>query len=120
MPSEPPDVARMTAADLKRRLERGEPVAVLDVREDDERAFCAIPLPPTAAGLHIPMGRVSSELAEIRRAAEAAPLVVYCHLGVRSLAVARWLAAQGLNRVHNLDGGIDAWSTTIDPGVPRY
>jgi rhodanese-related sulfurtransferase len=116
----PPDVAWMTADDLKRRLDRGEPVTVLDVREDDERAFCAIHLPPTATDLHVPMGLVSSRCAEIRRATAAAPLVVYCHLGVRSLAVARWLASQGMDRVHNLDGGIDAWSATVDPNVPRY
>jgi rhodanese-related sulfurtransferase len=116
----PPDVAVMTAGDLKRRLDQGGPVAVLDVREDEERAFCAIPLPPTTADLHIPMGRVSSRLAEIRRAAAAAPLVVYCHLGMRSLVVARWLASHGVEGVHNLEGGIDAWSATVDPGVPRY
>jgi rhodanese-related sulfurtransferase len=120
MPSEPIDIPRMTADELKRWLDRGEPVAVLDVREDDERAFCTIPLPPTAADLHIPMGRVPSRLAELRRAAAAAPLVVYCHLGMRSLAVAQWLASHGVEGAHNLEGGIDAWSATIDPGVPRY
>lgn len=120
MPSEPPDVARMAAGDLKRRLDRGEAVAVLDVREEDERAFCAIPLPPAVRDLHVPMGLVSSRLEEIRREAGAAPLVVYCHLGMRSLVVARWLASQGLDQVHNLDGGIDAWSTAVDPSVPRY
>jgi rhodanese-related sulfurtransferase len=120
MPPDAAAVGRMTADELKGWLDRGEPVAVLDVREDDERAFCAIAVPPTVADLHIPLGRVMSRLAEVRRAAAAAPLVVYCHHGVRSLAVAQWLAAQGVDRVQNLDGGIDAWSVRVDPAVPRY
>ena len=48
------------------------------------------------------------------------PLIVYCHHGVRSLATARWLVAQGIPDVANLEGGIDAWSRTVDPAVPRY
>jgi rhodanese-related sulfurtransferase len=120
MPSEPPGIAQLGAVDLKRWLDRGASVAVLDVREDDERAFCAIPLPSTSVDLHIPMGQVSSRLDEIRREAASGPLVVYCHLGMRSMVVAGWLASRGVEGVHNLDGGIDAWSVTVDPGVRRY
>ena len=105
---------------LKRRLDTGAPIAILDVREDHERAFCALPLPPTATDLHVPMNQVPAQLDALRAAATAAPLVVYCHHGVRSLMVARWLAAQGVTGVENLDGGIDAWSLGVDPSLPRY
>jgi rhodanese-related sulfurtransferase len=115
-----PKVDALTAVQLKERLDRGEPLTVLDVREDDERAACAIPLPPTARDLHIPMHDVSERLEDVRRAVGPDPLVVYCHHGVRSLSVARWLARQGLGGVSNLTGGIDAWSTEVDPGVRRY
>ncbi len=110
----------MTAPDLKRRLDEGESLVLLDVREDDERACCAIPSPASATDLHIPMGQVQDRLAAIVEASAAGPLVVYCHLGQRSAMVARWLAAQGIATVHNLDGGIDAWTDRVDPGLPRY
>jgi rhodanese-related sulfurtransferase len=114
------DVALLTAVELKQRLDRGESITILDVREDDERAFCAIPLPPTARDLHIPMHDVSERLEEVRAAVGSEPLVVYCHHGVRSMSVASWLARQGLGNVHNLTGGIDDWSKGLDPSVPRY
>src|SRR4051812_5904162 len=113
-------VSRMTVDELKDRLDRGAAVAVLDVREDAERAVCAIPLPPTATDLHVPMGQVAARLRALRAAAEAAPLVVYCHLGVRSMTVAHWLSGHGVRGVHNLEGGIDAWSERVDPSLPRY
>jgi rhodanese-related sulfurtransferase len=110
----------MAPAELRRRLVAGEPVALLDVREDDERAWCAIAVPPPSTDLHVPMGEVQDRLDEILRAAADRPLVVYCHHGIRSLAVARWVASRGPIEVHNLDGGIDAWSAEVDPGMPRY
>jgi rhodanese-related sulfurtransferase len=109
----------MTAGDLKRKVERGEPIAVLDVREDEERTFCAIPLPPTVPDLHVPMGQVADRIDALRAVAETAPLVIYCHHGMRSMTVANWLSARGFADVHNLEGGIDAWSD-IDPTVQRY
>jgi len=48
------------------------------------------------------------------------PVVVYCHSGTRSAHATRFLRAQGLGRVYNLAGGIDAWSRIVDPAVPRY
>jgi rhodanese-related sulfurtransferase len=119
MPDITLDVARMSADELKRRLDRGDPLAVLDLREDEERAFCAIPVPSTIVDLHIPMAHVPARFADLRIAAQAAPLVVYCHHGVRSMAVAAWLARRGVRGVHNLDGGIAAWSDSVDPTLPR-
>jgi rhodanese-related sulfurtransferase len=115
-----PDVSRVSVVELKLQLDRGDPLTLLDVREDDERVFCAIPVPLTAADLHIPMAQIPARFGDLQAEAESAPLIVYCHLGMRSMAVASWLVRQGIRNVHNLEGGIDAWSGTIDPTVPRY
>ena len=115
-----PTIPQLSPLDLKRRLDSGAPLAVLDVREDDERAICSIPVPPSAIDLFIPMNQVPAQLDALRVAASAAPLVVYCHHGVRSLMVARWLDANGVANVHNLDGGIDAWSLGVNPALSRY
>jgi rhodanese-related sulfurtransferase len=122
MDPEPLRVGRMTAPDLKGRLDAGEPLTILDVREDNEREFCAIRV-PTISGitdLHVPMSQLARRVDEINMVGQAAPIVVYCHLGQRSLAVARWLMGLGLREIYNLDGGIDAWSEVCDPTVPRY
>jgi rhodanese-related sulfurtransferase len=111
---------RISAEELKCRLDRGEPLVVLDVREDEERAFCALPVPSTAINLHIPIGQIPTRFDELERSAAKGPLVVYCHLGVRSRAVADWLLRQGVTQVVDVEGGIDAWSTRVDPSVRRY
>jgi rhodanese-related sulfurtransferase len=120
MPDRADAVIPLSATELKQRLDRGEALVVLDVREDDERAYCAIPVPPTAADLHIPLSRLGPRIEEIQRLVADRPSVVYCHHGIRSLAVAGYLAERGASRIYNLDGGIEAWSTSVDPGVPRY
>lgn len=105
---------------LRQRLDAGEPLTLLDVREPRERVFCAIAAPPTAADLHIPMREVPARLDDIQAALARGPLVVYCHHGVRSMAVAEWLADRQPGAILNLRGGIDAWSTEVDPEVRRY
>jgi rhodanese-related sulfurtransferase len=105
---------------VARRLAGGEPITLLDVREDDERALCRIAPIHGAADHHVPIGQVPHRLDEIREAARGRTLVVYCHHGIRSMVAARWLSTQGLDPVENLEGGIDAWSMHVDPAVPRY
>lgn len=87
-------------------------VFLLDVREDDERAAATI-LP----SLHIPMHSVPDRLAELPRDRR---LIVYCHHGERSYAVAGYLETEGFSDVANLTGGIDEWSRVVDRSVPRY
>ncbi len=113
-----PPVPVTSALNLKERLDRGEAVALLDVREPVERDYCRI-----GAGeldLHVALGRVPHEVETIRAAVNNRTLVVYCHHGMRSMVAARWLAGQGFAAVENLDGGIDAWSREVDAEVPRY
>ncbi len=110
----------MTPRQLAERLAQGEPLAFLDVRRPNERAYCAIPLPTTALDVHIVMDEIPARLDDVRAATLHGPVVVYCHHGVRSQMVIDWLGKQGLAGLLNLDGGIDAWSNDVDPTVPRY
>ncbi|MCK8516676.1 rhodanese-like domain-containing protein [Methylonatrum kenyense] len=98
--------------DLADRLAAGEPLTLLDVREHWEVEHAAID-----GILHIPMGEVVARREEIP---DDRPLVCVCHHGMRSAQVAAYLEQQGWTGVENLSGGIDAWSQTVDPGIPRY
>ncbi len=110
-----PAVQELTPAEFCARwpaAERRSGVVLLDVREHVELEIAAV-----ADALHIPMREIPSRLVELDR---ALPLVVMCHTGGRSRRVAEFLLGNGFSKVFNLRGGIDAWSTEIDPRVPRY
>jgi rhodanese-related sulfurtransferase len=85
---------------------------LLDVRTPQEAAIAGLP-----GSVLIPLSELPMRFAELP---QDRPLVAYCHHGMRSESAARFLEAQGFPEVGNLAGGIDAWSQTIDPGVPRY
>jgi rhodanese-related sulfurtransferase len=107
-------VRQILPQDVKARLDAGEPVYLLDVRQPEEHDYCHLP------GSHlIPLGELPHRSAEVDPPAEAT-VVVYCHHGVRSLSGAAILAQFGHDRVYSMAGGIDAWSRLIDPAVPRY
>jgi len=91
--------------------QREKPV-LLDVREPWEYEKAHI-----EGTLLIPMREVPARVAQIDEAKE---VVAICHHGGRSMQVAMFLEKQGFKRVHNLVGGIDAWSRTVDPAVPLY
>jgi len=105
-------IGKIDPVTLKARLDRGEGVLILDVREPFE-----IVLAPFPGATHIPMGDIPSRLTELDPDRET---VVVCHHGVRSAQVAMYLAQMGFERVLNLAGGIDAWSEDADPSTPRY
>ncbi len=90
-----PKIGSITAVELKQQLDGGASIAVLDVRESDERAYCALPLPKSAINLHVPMAELPVRADEIRAAVGEAPLIVYCHHGMRSQKAASWLATSG-------------------------
>jgi rhodanese-related sulfurtransferase len=110
----------LSARDLRQRLDRGESLTLLDVREPSERSICSITVPQQAGELHIPMREIPERFVDIQAVLARGPLVVYCHHGTRSRDVAQWLAERGLNGILNLRGGIDAWSLEADASVPRY
>jgi rhodanese-related sulfurtransferase len=116
----PSRVPELSPLALCQRLGSGQGLTLLDVREPNERAFCSISVPSTASDLHIPLREIPTRLVEIQGALARGPLVVYCHHGVRSKAMAEWIAGQHPGEVFNLTGGIEAWSVAVDPRVPRY
>ncbi|HEX6252322.1 MAG TPA: molybdopterin-synthase adenylyltransferase MoeB [Gemmatimonadaceae bacterium] len=103
--------AEITPGDLADRLGRGDPVMLLDVREDVEWRIGHI----SGARL-VPLRSLPSALGTLPVERE---IVVYCHHGTRSRAATELLAANGY-RVSNLVGGIDRWSREVDPSIPRY
>ncbi len=108
------NVQDCTPEELKERLDNGDRPVLLDVREDDEVAICALP-----GAVHVPMGDVPSRLTELEKHAED-EVVVYCHHGIRSASVRDFLRKHGFEHVRNLSGGIEAYSVRCDPQVPRY
>src|SRR5688500_9654470 len=102
----------ITPADLLSLLERGEDVAIIDVREPYEWQIARLP----NARL-IPLANVPSAIPSLDRARRT---VVLCHHGIRSAMAADQLRAAGFERVSNLAGGIARWSAEVDPSVPRY
>ena len=98
--------------DLAVRLGSEQQPLLLDVREAWELSIARID-----AALHMPMNDVPDRLDELNPDQE---IVVLCHHGRRSRQVVVFLKQSGFRRVLNLVGGIDAWSTDVDPGVPVY
>jgi sulfur-carrier protein adenylyltransferase/sulfurtransferase len=104
-------IAQLGVKDLKRRLDAGEDVFILDVREPYEYQIAQI------GGKLIPQNDVPQRLAEIPRDRE---IVVQCRSGARSQRIAEFLKQSGYTQVVNLAGGILAWSDEIDPRVQKY
>ncbi len=105
----------ISARDVKRRLDAGEKLALIDVREAGEFQLARI-----AGAELIPMRTVPGELQRLDAQAEETPLIVFCHHGVRSLNVVQWLREQGVAACQSMAGGIDLWSRDVDSSVPRY
>ena len=101
----------LSPADAAKRLAAGDAV-LLDVREPFEVALAAVP-----GALLVPMGELPARLAEVPR---DQPVLVLCHHGIRSQAVADWLLRRGYEKTWNVAGGIAAWAAEVDPGVGRY
>jgi adenylyltransferase/sulfurtransferase len=103
----------ITATELKRRLDAGEDLQIIDVREPNEYAHARIP-----NTVHIPLGQVLNRMDEIDPSRET---VVHCKGGVRSARAIEALQRAGFQgKLINLAGGITAWSNDVDPSVPKY
>jgi adenylyltransferase/sulfurtransferase len=102
----------ITPQDLKRRLDAPGAPMLLDVRQDWETKLCRLP-----NAVHIPIEEIEMRTDELDPASE---IVVYCHAGVRSAAVADYLRQLGFKSVRNLAGGLDAWAQTVEPSMRRY
>jgi adenylyltransferase/sulfurtransferase len=104
-------VSGIAPLELKRRLDAGENVFVLDVREPHEYQICNL------GGRLIPLGELPQRMVELDRSRE---IVVHCKSGARSAKAVALLRDAGFNNVTNLAGGILAWTDTVDPKLPRY
>jgi len=107
-----PSVAEVSPVELKKRIETGESIVLLDVREPFEYAFCRI-----ENSKLIPLGELGRRAGELDRSDD---IVVYCHTGVRSARAVELLSSEGFRKVRNLKGGIRAWAQEVDPKVPIY
>ncbi len=88
-----------------------KPFNFLDVRRDDERELSSL------GGIHIPLHELEARFEELPK--DKLPLIVYCHLGVRSTYATQFLKFHGFDAL-SLRGGIEEWATQVDPEVPRY
>lgn len=103
----------ITATELKQRLDAGEDIQVIDVREQNEFDFCRMP-----GTKLIPLGEVLSRVDEID---PERVTVVHCKMGGRSARAIEALQRSGFaGKLINLHGGITAWSNEVDPSVPKY
>ncbi len=103
----------ISPAEVKAKIDANQPLRLIDVREPEEHAICRI----EPARL-LPMRLIPQHLQELDDGGPT--LVIICHHGVRSLSVVDWLRRQGVENCQSMAGGIDLWSATIDPSVPRY
>ena len=101
--------------EVKRRMDAGEKLHLIDVREPQEYQIARI----EGAEL-IPMNTVPAALQQLDAKADEGILIVFCHHGVRSLSVVNWLRQQGVEDCQSMAGGIHQWSYEIDPKVPVY
>jgi rhodanese-related sulfurtransferase len=103
---------QISSEEFQRRLEAGEAIQLLDVREVWEHEVARI-----EGATLIPLGELPGRAGELD---PEKPLVVYCHHGMRSYQAVVWLREAGFPLAQNLAGGIDRWSQVIDPMVVRY
>ena len=103
----------ITATELKQRLDNGEDLQIVDVREANEVAIGRIP-----NSIHIPLAQVLERMSEIDPSRDT---VVHCKMGGRSARAIEALQRSGYTgSLSNLTGGIIAWSNDVDPSVPKY
>jgi sulfur-carrier protein adenylyltransferase/sulfurtransferase len=103
----------ITATELKQRLDSGEDIQMIDVREPHEVAIAKLP-----NSTHIPLGQILNRMDEIDPSRET---VVHCKMGGRSAKAIEALKRSGFSgSLMNLKGGIIAWSNEVDPSVAKY
>jgi sulfur-carrier protein adenylyltransferase/sulfurtransferase len=108
------ETPEMTVTELKQRLDRGEKLTIIDVREPHEWEIGN--LGPQGAKL-IPLGELPQRADEIDR---DATVVLQCRSGARSERALHFLRSKGHSNLYNLTGGILAWSDEVDPSIPKY
>ena len=96
-------------------------ILLIEVREAWELETAAIAPRADIDFLHVSLGEFVAKLEHIKaQTRDDSHIVCLCHHGVRSMRAAQFLAAQGFDQVVNIEGGIDAWATALEPSVARY
>ena len=106
------DDIQIAPQELKQKLDQSAKLVLVDVREPWETQLGTI----NGAKL-VPLNTLPANMELFLNSEE---VVIYCHHGMRSLNAAAWLRSQGVDGARSLTGGIERWSTEIDPKVPRY
>ena len=106
------NVPEITVTEVHTMQKKGDPFTLLDIREKWENDLVTI-----EGSQFVTMEEVPSKLAEFE---QYKPMVIYCHTGVRSAAVAAYLLNQGFLDVKSMVGGIHAWALQVDPTLPTY
>jgi len=112
MANDPLGNIEITPREVKELLSRAADVLFVDVREKWEYDTTHI-----EGSTLIPLGDIPANLARLERAEQ---VVCFCHHGMRSLDAAVWLRSQGVGGARSMTGGIERWSTEVDPRVARY
>jgi adenylyltransferase/sulfurtransferase len=110
-PAQTVSVPEITPKQLKQRLDRGDDIYILDVREPHEYQICNL------NGHLIPLGDLPKRVSELDSSRE---IVAHCRSGKRSGEAVEFLTKAGFHKIWNLKGGILAWSDEVDPSVPKY
>ncbi len=103
---------RISPQELKSKIDKGEKIFLLDVRQPDEHNYAKI-----TGSFLLPLNELPSKFESLSR---ERPIVAYCHHGVRSLTATRFLVQKGFKNVKSLEGGIHLWSNVVDRSIPTY
>lgn len=108
------EIPTLSVQQLADKLKQNDDIFLLDVREPHELTLCMI-----EGAVHIPMNMIPLNMDQIP---DGKDIVIYCHHGVRSLAVVNYLVDAGfdIEHIYNLDGGINSWAKDVDPTMNRY
>ena len=105
---------QVTPSEVAARLQGGDSLFLLDVREPGEHEYVALP-----GSVLIPLGELTQRVDELSTQKDT-EIIVYCHHCIRSANVTSFLRHHGFTRARNLQGGIDRWAIQVDPTIARY
>ncbi len=108
------EIPEVSPGELEERLEQGDELTLVDVREPYEREIADL---PEVGQLRIPLGQLMDRASELDR---DVPVILYCRSGSRSGWATQELAGRGFDNVWNLKGGLLAWKVEVDPSIQAY
>lgn len=104
----------ISVEDVKQMMDARKRFVLLDVRQPEEYQIAHID-----GVMFVPLGELPAALPRLAEHADE-PIVTHCHLGMRSMQAAAFLRQNGFDDVRSMAGGIEAWSSRIDPSIPHY